>query len=151
MHSDENIKTVSTLLDLINTAANDNIIIFAATNKYDLLDEAFKDRFDGKAEFPLFNPSEIKLLLEKLLSSRKKGIELAQNEDDTTKLANTLYGYSNRTIVYIVGEASKLAKRDGRRNISCSDIMNIISEGDFDKVDTKKYHKASKKGVIGFN
>ena len=150
MHSDENMKTVTTLLKLVEGAKDNGIIIIAATNKYDLLDEAFKARFDGQVYFPLPDEKGIQKLLKHQLSGRKKGEKLAQSEEELKQLSQMLKGYSNRSITFIVDEASKLAKRRNRSDISIDDVKKAIETTELEKSQEKDYKKSSKARIIGF-
>ena len=150
MKSDENMKTVTTLLKLVETARDNNIIIIAATNKYDLLDEAFKARFDGQVYFPLPKEEEIESLLKYLLNNRKKGVKLANSDDRIKKLASMFKGHSNRSITFIVDEASKLAKRRNRANISFDDVKKALETTELEKSKERDYKKASKARIVGF-
>lgn len=150
MYSDENMKTVSTLLKFVEEARDNNIILIAATNKYNLLDEAFKARFDGQIYFPLPDKTQIAEILKKTLSSREKGKELAQSEENILKLADMLNGFSNRSIVFIVDEAAKFARRNQRHNISFEDVKLAIEKSDLEKSDERKYKQLNRKSAVGF-
>lgn len=152
MHSDENMKTVSALLKLIEEAKDNNIIIIAATNKYDLLDEAFKARFDGQVYIPLPSKEQIVELLVHLLSSRKKGEALSKSPAEVEVLADMLKGYSNRSITFIVEEASKLARRNNRGDITFECVEKAIETSELEKPKEKEYKKLNNKSnLIGFN
>ena len=149
--TDENIKTISTLLTLIEEARDDNIIVIAATNKYSMLDEAFKSRFDGQIYFPLPDEEQIEMLLKKVLSSRAKGVKLATSDDEIKALAKKLKGYSSRSIVFILDEASKLARRNNRQDISYDNVLQAIKESELEKPNEQEYK--TKKGTsqpVGF-
>ena len=150
MHSDENMKTVTTLLKLVESAKDNGIIIIAATNKYDLLDEAFKARFDGQVYFPLPDDKEIQSLLKHLLEGRNKGKKLAKSKKELEQLSKMMHGHSSRSITFIVDEASKLAKRRDRDNITFEDVKRAIETTELEKSEEKNYKKASKARVIGF-
>lgn len=151
MKSDENMKTVTTLLKLVESARDNNIIIIAATNKYDLLDEAFKARFDGQVYFPLPKEEEIESLLKYLLNNRKKGIKLANSDEKIKELASMFKGHSNRSITFIVDEASKLAKRRNRDAITFEDVKTALETTELEKSKEKDYKKLSvTKKAIGF-
>ena len=150
MRSDENMKTVTTLLKLVESARDNGIIIIAATNKYDLLDEAFKARFDGQVYFPLPTETEIQALLKHLLQARKKGEKLANSASELQELSKLLKGHSNRSITFMVDEASKLAKRRDRADISFEDVKSAINSTELEKSKEKEYKKASKARIVGF-
>ena len=151
MSSDENMKTVSALLKLVEEARDNNIIVIAATNKYNLLDEAFKARFDGQVYFPLPDKAQIKELLKKSLSSRTRGVALANSEEELNKLSDKLTGYSNRSITFIVDEAAKIARKDTRKNINFDHVLKAIAESELEKSDEKIYKQKTSKRNLGFN
>lgn len=147
--SAENLKTTATLLKLIENARDNNIILIAATNKYDMLDEAFKARFDGQIYFPLPDKEQIQNLVTSSLEKRKKGQKLASDTKSVAEIADLMKGYSNRTIIFLLDEAGKRAKKDGRRDITAEDIKTAIKEADYEKNNPKEYQKKKNK-KIGF-
>ena len=151
--SREDLKSTTTILRLINSSREKGIIVIAATNQYDLLDEAFVSRFDNQQYFGLPDSQQRIALLKNSLSKRKKGEVLASNDDEIKKLARSLEGYSNRSIVFIVDEAAKIAKRRNRSDISAEDIIAAEVKLNFDKVDETKYGKTETKKLprIGFS
>lgn len=148
--NEDTVKVTSTLLKLIEEAREKGIIVIAATNKYDILDEAFKARFDGQMYFGLPDEEQIKKLLIGSLSKRTKGLELAKNNEAIESLIKDLKGYSNRSIVFIVDEAAKLAKRRNRSNITEADLREAIEKSELEKPKDKDYHKKSKQRKVGF-
>lgn len=150
----EDMKLLTTLLKHIEQARDNNIIIFAATNKYNLLDDAFISRFDSVKYISLPEIEQIKALLENYLSKRSKGLELSQNKEDLEKLSKEMSGYSNRSIVFILDEACKIAKRDNRSNIRLNHIEEVIKKSNMQKVDEVDYKKDeqenSRKIIKGF-
>ena len=151
-NSSEDAKTITTLLKHIESARDNNIIIFAATNKFDILDDAFISRFDSVKYIGLPKREQIDDLLIKYLSKRTKGASLAQDSDSIKALSKQLVGYSNRSIVFILDEACKLAKRDNRSEIKAFHIEEAIKKSDLQKADEKHYQKQAAKPVkIGFN
>ena len=147
----ENSKTTTTLLKLVESARDKNIIVICATNKYDLLDNAFKDRFDEQIYFPLPDKEQIKNLVTFSLLHRKKGEMLGNDKESIDKLVDLLKGYSNRSIVFILDEAAKSARKRSRDNITFEDIKSAIETSELEKHNEKDYMKLSKrKAVIGF-
>lgn len=152
-NSREDAKSVTTLLKHIQEARDNGIIVIAATNRYDILDQAFKSRFDNQQYFGLPDKDQIKALVANSLSKRTKGKALSQNDEELSNLAEKLKGYSNRSIVFIVDESAKIAKRNSRSDITSSDVEAAIKKCDFEKVDESLYKKAEKKKTakLGFN
>ena len=129
----------------------------AATNKYDLLDGAIKERFlDGQCYFPLPDEKQIKALLKLRLSALEKAAELVNNEEQIDILSSQLIGYSNRAIVGIIKQAGKIAKRESRMtgvrgNITFEHLKTAIEQAEFEKSDEKEYkNKKKKPKIIGF-
>lgn len=151
--SSEDLKVVTTLLKHIEAARDNNIITIAATNKYKLLDEAFISRFDGQKYIGLPKEEQILDLIKKNLSSKEKGQKLAKNEEELKEIAKQLKGYSNRSIVFLLDSASKIARNDNRVDIKKEHIQKAIDECEFEKIDETKYSKnnSNKKAKIGFN
>ena len=149
----EDEKAVSTLLKLVEAARDNNIIIIAATNKFNDLDEAFKARFDGQVYFPLPDNDARIALLKAQLSSRKKGVNLANSNEELQKLSDMLSGFSNRSIVFIVDEASKIARRKlFRSEISFEDFAQAIEKTGLQKSNEKDYKKTDyNPRKLGFN
>ena len=75
---------------------------------------------------------------------------LAQSEEELEKLSQMLKGHSNRSITFIVDEASKLAKRRDRADISFDDVKKAIETTELEKSKEKDYKKSSKARIVGF-
>lgn len=150
--SGENEKTTATLLKNIEQARDNGIIVFAATNRFDSLDEAFKARFDGQFYIGLPNEETIKSLVEKELSKKQKGQTLASNDEEISELSKMFMGHSNRSIVFILDEAGKIAKKDNRSDINFNHVKEAIEKSDLEKPDESKYISENKKAksTIGF-
>lgn len=149
--STENQKTTTTLLKLVEGARDKGIIVIAATNKYDMLDDAFKARFDGQIYFGLPDEEQIETLLKSSLSKRTKGQTLASNDEEIKKLTKELKGYSNRSIVFIVDEAAKSARKNQRKEISFDDVIKAINDSELEKLKENDFKKKSKtKRLLGF-
>ena len=149
--SAENLKTTTTLLKLLDEARDSNIIVIAATNQIDILDDAFKERFDGQMYFPLPDKEQIKDYLITSLLLKEKGENLAKNEDDIEKLTNEFEGYSTRAISFMLEDAAKRARRNQRRDITFEDVKSAIENSEQTKHDEKQYKKNRKTRNIGFN
>ena len=150
--SGENAKATTTLLKLIEQARDNGIILIAATNKYDLLDDAFKARFDSHIYFGLPDEKLIKQIVTSSLAQRAKGIELSEDEEKINHLVPMLKGHSNRSIVFIIDEAAKIAKNKLRKQISFEDVKEAIDKSELDRVKEEDYIKTSKqpKKHLGF-
>ena len=86
------------------------------------------------------------------MASRAKGYSLSQDEEKISLLADKLKGYSNRSIVFIVDDAAKIAKSKLRKEISFEDVEEAISKTEIEKVKETDYQKTSKqpKKRLGF-
>lgn len=149
----DDLKQVGTILQAMDKAKSHNVIIIGATNKYGLLDPAVKRRFDSKVFVDIPDEESIKALLQKNLSTLKKGQELLSNDEDMQKIAKMLQGYSNSSICIISKDAAMNALRRGRANIALQDYENAIKTTGEEKPDRKEYLADSKKESkkIGFN
>ncbi len=147
--SSENLKTTSTLLKLIQEAKDKNIIIIAATNRRDIIDDALLDRFETETYFGLSDENGIKNLLKAKLNKLTKGETLAQNDDELDELAKELSGYSNRSIVHILEKAAKLARRNSRSEITSEIFKQAIAECGYEKT-KEEHYKKNKDKKIGF-
>lgn len=147
----EDIKAMNTLLKFFDMAKDHNMILIAATNRYDALDKAFCSRFDNSAYVGLPGTKEIKQLLSKHFCTIPKGQKLSQNEQDMDFLASMLSGYSNRSIVFILNSALKIARADGRSDIKKEHVIQAIEKCYHQKIDEKLYKREDeRKVVIGF-
>lgn len=126
-NSDET-KQVDVLLDLINEARSRGIIVIGATNKYDLVDEAIKSRFDNQEFVGLPDKITRKEVLKKSLANRSKAVDLLNLEEDLTLIAERFDGFSNRSICDLSEKAAAVARKDGRRQITKEDYINIIAK-----------------------
>jgi len=146
----EDLKQMSTLLNLIETARARNIIVIGATNKYDLMDEAIRQRFDGHFHIGLPDENTRKEVLEKALEERQKAQNLLSSSDDICAVAKAFEGFSNRTIVDITDKAAIKALKDNRRDITKQDFFDIIDESSDLKVEDPSFYKHKKTKEIGF-
>lgn len=144
--SEEDNKVVNTLLPLILGAQDKNIIIIGATNMYNSLDPAVKDRVKFSAYIGLPNKSEIKKLLAKVLNKYKMSQNLANNDEKLTDLSKKLISYSPRSIVNMLSLALEYAWEESRELIE-TDIEKALVEGNFEKINEENYLPNTKKGT----
>jgi len=147
--SSENLKTTSTLLKFLDKAKEKKLIIIAATNKYDLLDGAFKDRFEEQEYVPLPSKEEIINLIKRQYSNCTKGTNLANNNEALEIIAKKLKGFSNRSIVTLLNEAAKNAKKDSRSEIKLKHVKQAIETTEIQKINEEEYKKKNN-ASIGF-
>lgn len=145
----ESSKAVNTLLQQIVAAKDNNIIIIGATNVYDLIDPAVKDRAKIKVYIGLPNDKERAVLLNKRLNRFEKGQNLASNEEELMRVSKELKEFSPRSIVGIVEDASLRAYRAGREVIA-QDLIDASKGPDKQKINEKEYKPKDKAVKIGF-
>ena len=101
-----------------------NILLIAATNRADNLDPALlrPGRFDRRLYFDLPTKQGRRDLLDFFLNRKAHHQQL---DDDPTRerLAHETFGYTPVMIEHLMDEALLLSLRDGRREMSVSDIM----------------------------
>jgi SpoVK/Ycf46/Vps4 family AAA+-type ATPase len=126
--SEEDLKQIGTLLDLMNDARNKGIIIIGATNKHTLMDEAVKSRFDNQIFIGMPDKESRKAVLKKALEGKTKAEKLLASGDDLNVIADAFDGFSNRAIVDLSSHAANIARRNGRRDITQADYLEVISQ-----------------------
>ncbi len=149
----EQLKQIDTMLQSIDIAKDSNIIIIAATNKYNLIDEAIRSRFDKKISVDVPDFESRKALLKSKLSETSKGKNLAENDEDVNKISEMLDGYSNRSICSICEAAAINALNRDRADIEFMDYEKAITTTSEEKIISKSYEaKNGEKAMkIGFN
>lgn len=149
--SQEDNKSVNTLLPLIASAKSKNILIIGATNMFDSLDPAAKRRVEMNGYIGLPKENEIKEILIKNLEKIEKGKPLAKDDEALSLISKDLIGWSPSNIVNITKDASKNAYRN-RREVSKEDFDLAIKNCSYDKIDEEKYMPKGKKPhkKIGF-
>lgn len=130
----EELKQIGTLLDLIGTARERGIIVIGATNKYDLVDEAIKNRFDYQDFIGLPDTKTIKEVIKLSLQGRSKAVDLLQSDEALTNIAEKMQGFSNRTICDLSEHAALRARNDNRRNITAEDYLKVIESSQHLKI-----------------
>ena len=135
----EDTKTVDTLLTLIEEARSKGIIIFAATNKFKMIDDAVKSRLQDKIYIGLPDDQTREAVLKIHLCKRTKGVSLANNKEELQKVVKITKGFSNRDIAILTDKASLIARKDNRREIIASDFEIPVKERQNTKVNEKLY------------
>jgi ATP-dependent metalloprotease FtsH len=113
------------LVELDGFEENDNIIVFGATNRLDIIDDALlrPGRFDRKIRFELPEKSERKKIFNYYLSK----LNLKDNIEDVTKrLSNLSFGFSGADISNICNEACILSVRNNYNTITYKMLENAI-------------------------
>jgi cell division protease FtsH len=101
-----------------------NILLIAATNRADSLDQALlrPGRFDRRLYFDLPTRSEREDLLT-FFFDRKRHDEELDDQKTRERLAHETFGYTPVMIEHLLDEALLVALRDGRRSMSYGDVM----------------------------
>lgn len=101
-----------------------NILLIAATNRGDSLDPALlrPGRFDRRLYFDLPTKQERRDLLDFFLF-RKSHHEQLDDEAVRERMAHETFGYTPVMIEHLLDEALLVSLREGRRQMSFSDIM----------------------------
>ena len=150
----EELKQIDTILQAMDNAIAHNVIIIGATNKFSLLDPAIKRRFKAKELVDVPDSNARNALLQKNLSSKKKGQKLLSSPDDLNKISQMLEGYSNSSICNISYDASvNYAMHRNRADISVEDYIEAIKHTSEEKPDLSEYKSDSQNGfkkISGF-
>ena len=147
----EDTKTVDALLPLIEEARSKGIIIFAATNKFKMIDDAIKSRLQDKIYIGLPDDKTREAVLKIHLSKRTKGVSLANNKEELQKVVKLTKGFSNRDISILTDKAALIARKDNRREIIASDFVIPVKESQNSKVNERLYMADNDSGTaIGF-
>ncbi|MBS4761047.1 MAG: ATP-binding protein [Clostridium sp.] len=147
----EDLKQIGTLLDLISNARGRNIIVIAATNKFDIVDDAIKRRFDEQIYIGFPDEKARESVLVKALEPRTKAQKLLYNSAAMKKIAQKTEGFSNDDLCVFADKAAYLARKDGRREIILEDFVKVIEENQGRKIKEDKYVPKSQRRPIGFN
>ncbi len=142
---------LTTFLNRIQKAAENNVMVVATTNKYDIMDPAVRSRFDEQIYVGLPDKEARVSILQMLLNQRTKGMNLAENETEVGKVADKLEKFAIREIIGITNRAAMLALKDGRRDIAAEDYAKIIEESQNLKVKEELYKTNATRKPIGFS
>ena len=148
--SESRTEEMSSFLNRIQKAGEKNVIFVAATNKYDLLDEAIKSRFQEQIFVDLPDKEARKAIIKLFMDQRTKGAELAGDDAALEKIAEKTDKFPIRAIKMIADKASIEALNDGRRNIKAEDFEKVIAGSGNMKVKSENYKTSHDKKPIGF-
>ena len=149
--SDSKTEEMASFLNRIQRAGDNNVIFIAATNKYDLLDEAIKSRFQEQIFVDLPDKDARKAIIKLFMTQRTKGKELAENNSALEQIAQKTEQFPIRAIKMISDKASLEALNDGRRNIKAEDFYKIIEQSQNMKVKGGNYKSKNDRPLIGYN
>lgn len=149
--SDSHAEEIGTFLNRIQKASENNIMVFIATNKYDLIDSAVKSRFEEQIFVPLPDFEARKELIRMFMNSRTKGQILANNDEDLSRLAQKTERFSIRSLKMMADKASLIALKDGRRDIMPEDFEKIIAQSENVREKNSKYLSKSEVKPMGYS
>jgi ATP-dependent metalloprotease FtsH len=136
-------------MDGLNKYNNVNIVVIAATNRPDLLDDAVKrpGRFDRQVAVP--NPSnDVEARYEILaVHARNKKIE-GDKEQILKEVAESTSGQSGAGLADIVNRAAIIAAKDGRDTITINDFVEAKLESVAGKIHKIKKTPWNKEIVV---
>jgi SpoVK/Ycf46/Vps4 family AAA+-type ATPase len=141
---------MATFLNRIQKAGENNVVVMAATNKYDLMDDAVKSRFEEQVYVGLPDLEARKSIVKMFMNQRTKGQALANDEDAVNYIAKKLDSFSIRDIKMMSEKASMEAMHDGRRNIEIRDYEKVIEQNQKRKVKEDQFKPNSERKMIGF-
>jgi cell division protease FtsH len=140
--NDEREQTLNQILaEMDGFESNEDILVIAATNRKDILDQALlrPGRFDRIVYVPLPDKESRKAILQIYLDKKKTSTD--ENEKiQLDILAEMTQGFSGAQIKNLVNEAAIYAARDSRIAISQIDIENALEKlvvGIVKKIDTR--------------
>jgi SpoVK/Ycf46/Vps4 family AAA+-type ATPase len=116
-------RAVNTLLKAIDeiNLVEDGVLLIAATNHPQLLDQAAWRRFDNIVEFPYPGP-ELRERILNIILSKVKG------DFDLREIAHKTEGFTGADLRLVVREAVLKSLLDGRRYITQLDLLNSVEE-----------------------
>ena len=147
---DHHLEELGSFLNRIQKAGENNVVVVAATNRYDMMDEAVRSRFEEQIYVGLPDKEARKSIVKMFMQQRTKGQELAQDEKSLDYISNALDKFPIRAIKMISDKASIEALNDGRRNINIKDFDKIIAQSQNMKVKEQNYKTNTERPLIGF-
>ena len=148
---DHHYEELSTFLNRVQKAGDKNVIVIAATNRKDIMDEAIVSRFEEQIEVPLPDFEARKAVIKLFMEGRKKGINLANDEESLNEIAKNTENFSIRALKNMAELTAMKALKDGRRDITKEDFLSTISENQNLKTNPELYKSKGDRKMIGFN
>lgn len=121
--SHHRVEEVAEFLRRIPEATQNEVFIVAMTNKIDMIDDAIKrrGRFDHVINVDYASETEVKALLDKLLSTLPK-----EDDVDSTPLAKHLAGRPLSDVTFVIREGARLAARAGQDKLSQDFLLDAM-------------------------
>ena len=148
---DHHYEELNTFLNRVQKAGDKNVIVIAATNRKDIMDEAIVSRFEEQVEVPLPDFEARKSVIKLFMNSRKKGVALAGDEDGLNEIAKRTDNFSIRALKNMSELTAMKALKDGRRDITKEDFLSVISENQNLKTNPEMYKTKGDRKMIGFS
>lgn len=122
--SHHRVEEVAEFLRRIPEAAKNDVLIIAMTNRIDMIDPAIqrRGRFDHVIKVDFASETEVKSLLDKLLSSIPK-----ESDVDSTLLARELAGRPLSDVAFVVREGARLAARSGKERMDQASLQTALN------------------------
>lgn len=135
------VEEVAEFLRRIPEATKKDVLVIAMTNRIDMIDPAIqrRGRFDHIVKVDFANEVEIHSLLDTLLSSLPKELEV-----DTKPLAQELAGRPLSDVAFVVREGARLAARAGKERIDQASLLSALQSA------PAREREGSEKRRIGF-
>ena len=121
--SHHRIEEVAEFLRRIPEAVKNEVLIVAMTNRIDMIDPAIlrRGRFDHVIKVDFASEVEVQLLLDKLLSSLPKELDV-----DSKPLAHELTGRPLSDVAFVVREGARLAARSGKERLDQASLLSAL-------------------------
>jgi AAA+ superfamily predicted ATPase len=117
------VEEMAEFLRRIPEAVKNEVLIIAMTNRIDMIDPAIqrRGRFDHVIKVDFASEFEVQLLLDKLLSSLPKELDV-----DSKPLAKELAGRPLSDVSFVVREGARLAARSGREKLDQANLLSAL-------------------------
>ena len=117
------VEEVAEFLRRIPEAVKSDVLIIAMTNRIEMIDPAIqrRGRFDHLIKVDFASEVEVQALLDKLLSSLPKQVDV-----DTKPLAKELAGRPLSDVSFVVREGARLAARGGKDRLDQSSLLAAL-------------------------
>ena len=153
---------MTTFLNKIQEAPENNVMVALTTNKYDIMDAAVKRRFDTQVYVGMPDEEARKSLLKLFFSRNKKSVPLANNEAVISKLAKETESFPISALEDMVNDACDIPKKEAkearkqgkiiRRDVTEADFENVLGkiENQNKKIKEDLYKTNATRKSIGF-
>jgi hypothetical protein len=117
------VEEVAEFLRRIPEAVKNDVLIIAMTNRIEMIDPAIqrRGRFDHVIKVDFASEAEVQALLDKLLSSLPKELDV-----DSKPLAKELAGRPLSDVSFVVREGARLAARAGKEKLDQASLLAAL-------------------------